>query len=243
MVCRMKLPGRHLRMLVAIFTLNILTTFASIAHSVFSLLHMNQASFIAGNAQVCFQHFFHSPSMLLTRISNQCATSLFVCNLLVLVTFLYHRIRGNDEETVSEHPETVTQSRARRPPTDPSRPAIRRIELSVLSIKNRSTGAAHLRAIHGDAPPPRPCELSPSSKFPDLLPRRHPPEMMIESHPRLTTYQKSLMPLACNLSATSTFPDLQIIREDGQLVPSSPSSLQVQQKREDEAHMYRIDER
>ncbi|KAF8344615.1 hypothetical protein F5887DRAFT_1283115 [Amanita rubescens] len=193
MVCRMKLPGRHLRMLVAIFALNILTTFASIAHSVLSLLHMNQASFIAGNVQ--------------------CATSLFVCNLLVLVTFLYRRIRGNAEETtISEHPETITRSRARYPPTGPSGPAMARIELTVVSRENRSTGAAR-PAIYGDSLPPPPCELSPTSTFPDLPPRRRP----LESH-RPTTSQKSLMPLACNLSVTSTFPDLPIIRH----IPSEP---------------------
>ena len=60
MVCRMKLPGRHLRMLVAIFALNILTSFASVAHSVLSLLRKSQASFIAGNAQVRFHFDFIS---------------------------------------------------------------------------------------------------------------------------------------------------------------------------------------
>ena len=237
MVCRMKLPGRHLRMLVAIFALNILTTFASITHSVLSLLHMNQASFIAGNAQVCVQIFFslHAPSVSLTRNADQCATSLFVCNLLVLVTFLYRRIRGNAEETtVSEHPETVTRSRARRPPTGPNGPAMTRVELTVVSMENRSTDAGR-PAIYGDSLPAPPCELSPTNTFPDLPPRRRPPEMTIESH-RPTTSQKSLMPLACNLSVTSTFPDLPIIRR----VPSEPeigrpipSSSQSQRESED----------
>ena len=205
-------------MLVAIFALNILTTFASIAHSVLSLLHMNQASFIAGNAQVCqFFSSLHAPSISLTRNADQCATSLFVCNLLVLVTFLYRRIRGNAEETtISEHPETVTRSRARYPPTCPSGPAMTRIELTVVSMENRSTGAAR-PPIYGDSLPPPPCELSPTSTFPDLPPRRRPPETTIGSH-RPTTSQKSLMPLACNLSVTSTFPDLPIIRH----IPSEP---------------------
>lgn len=138
---------------------------------------------------------------------DQCATSLFVCNLLVTVTFLYRRIRGNAEETtVSEEPETVTRSRARQPPTGPSGPAMAtRIEMTVVSIESRTVNATRTQ-FRGDSIPPPPCDLSPSSTFPDLPPRRR-VETTAECH-RRTQSQRSLMPLPCNLAPTDTFPDL-----------------------------------
>ena len=130
---------------------------------------------------------------------DQCATSLFVCNLLVLVTFLYRRIRGNAEETtVSEEPETVTRSRARRPPTRPHGPVMTRIEMTVVSIENRTVNAPRAHFHGGD--------VSPSSTFPDLPPRRR-VETTAECQ-RLAQSQRSLMPLPCNLAPTDTFPDL-----------------------------------
>ena len=136
---------------------------------------------------------------------DQCATSLFVCNLLVTVTFLYRRIRGNAEETtVSEEPETVTRSRARQLPTRPSGPAIipTRIEMTVVSIDNHTVTAPRTQFRDSIPPPP----LSPSSTFPDLPPRRR-VETTAECH-RRTQSQRSLMPLPCNLAPTDTFPDL-----------------------------------
>ncbi|KAK2463302.1 hypothetical protein APHAL10511_004957 [Amanita phalloides] len=209
MLCRMRLPGRHLRMLVAIFMLNILTSFASIAHYTLLLLHENQASFIAANAQ--------------------CATSLFVCNLLVLVTFLYRRIRGNAEETtVTEEPEDVTRSR-RRPATRQSGPAVTRIEMTMVSMSgSRAAGpirsAASRAFVREDSLPPPPCELSPSSTFPDLPSRqRAATEAQLQSY-RGTASHKSLMPLPCNLSPTSTFPNLPAQEQREPVVYEPPES-------------------
>ncbi|KAF8621426.1 hypothetical protein AX15_007786 [Amanita polypyramis BW_CC] len=197
MLCRMKLPGRHLRMLIAIFTLNILTSFASIAHSVLLLLHREGPSFITGNAQ--------------------CATSLFVCNLLVLVTFLYRRIRSNQEETTLTEPsESVTHTRAiRSPPTRQSgvlSPG--RVELGVVPMSENGMDMMPARpSLWPGSLPSLPYDLSPSSTFPDLPPRRRRAETNT-SNTRTgkcaasRKSESSLPPPPCPLSPTNTFPDL-----------------------------------
>ena len=175
MISDMNLSGRHYRILVAIFTLNLLTSFASIAHYILSLLSESQASFVAGNVQVC-SFFFHVLHILL--IEYQCATSLFVCNLLVVVTSLYRRIRGSAEAS-----EAATRSRARISPTESIWPAM--IELAVVPIENCSTSGAHPNSHRGcGSLPPPPCDLTPTSTFPDLPQSRRPVEttMDVDAH-------------------------------------------------------------
>ncbi|KAM6499954.1 hypothetical protein JOM56_005462 [Amanita muscaria] len=235
MVCRMRLPSRHLRMLVAIFTLNILTTIACSLHAAFRQLRMVPQAIITANIQS--------------------ATSLFVCNLLVLVTFLYRRVRGGDEATsISDITESVTHS-APQQSNRPARslqhrlPPGARIEISNVSASTcsdctmckylrerlraplprwrttrsplpRNNSKAALGKDPGGRAPseksfnplfPCLCNLSPTSTFPDL------PECQLHKdrvrEPRRVPSEKSmssLYPCPCHLSPSSTFPDLPV---------------------------------
>ncbi|KAF8704277.1 hypothetical protein AX14_014047 [Amanita brunnescens Koide BX004] len=154
MVSDMNLSGQHYWILVAIFTSNLLTSFASMVHSILSLLSKSQASFIAGTAQ--------------------CATSLFVCNLLVIVTSLYRRIWGSAEAAI--------RSRARHSPAESSERVM--IEMTMVSIENRSASGAHPNFHWGCGslgPPPPAGDLTPTSTFPDLPQSRRPVETIMDA--------------------------------------------------------------
>lgn len=114
MVCHTKLAGQRRRMLVALSSFNVVTSFLSVARSVLSFVGQSRASFITRNAQVCS---FLPCCPFLDKIVVQCVTSLSVCNLLVLVTFLYSQIRGSAKETavsdgVTQHTPTCNDQDA-----------------------------------------------------------------------------------------------------------------------------------
>ncbi|KAF8704276.1 hypothetical protein AX14_014046 [Amanita brunnescens Koide BX004] len=124
MVCHTKLAGQRRRMLVAISSFNIVTSFLSVARYVLLLVGRSKAYFIAGNAQ--------------------CATSLSLCNLLVLVTFVYRQIQGSvKENAVNEGSESVTQHTNTR-----------QSEIAMLSIENCTIGAARPNLNVYSMPPP-----------------------------------------------------------------------------------------
>ena len=109
----------------------------------------------------------------LIKVEVQCATSLSVCNLLVLVTFLYRQIRGSMKETaVSVGPETVTHH-------TPTGQSVTRTKLALLSPENCSIGAARTNFNVYSIPPP-PYDLSPAITLPNIPPRCCPVEVAHE---------------------------------------------------------------
>ncbi|CAA7262075.1 unnamed protein product [Cyclocybe aegerita] len=96
---RMKLPRRHRRLLIAIFSCSIFITFASIAHAYFIVVRI--------------------PAWVGITAHIQLGVAVTICNLLVLVTRVYSVFCDTTSETRTE----TEESNPTRPSHDPDTPS------------------------------------------------------------------------------------------------------------------------
>ncbi|TFK31031.1 hypothetical protein BDQ12DRAFT_763373, partial [Crucibulum laeve] len=92
MLFNMKLPRNHRYLILAIFTSGIFTAAASVAHCIFIILKR--------------------PRAIGTSAAIQAAISLIVCNLLVVVTYIYRVFRDGDNSD-SESADTESSRKER----------------------------------------------------------------------------------------------------------------------------------
>ncbi|TFK36604.1 hypothetical protein BDQ12DRAFT_654354 [Crucibulum laeve] len=91
MLVHMRLPRRHKRLIMAIFTCGLFVTISSVVHDYF-IVTSNQAWIgITGHFEV--------------------STSVVVCNLIVVTTYIYRLSRNNDEDSGDAESETTAPER------------------------------------------------------------------------------------------------------------------------------------
>lgn len=86
MLWDVRLPAHERRLIRALFSASILTTLVSVVHTLFVIGPTHLLEGVSANLEVCVisWHAFQT-----TDVLSQAAVSLIVCNLLVVVTFLY----------------------------------------------------------------------------------------------------------------------------------------------------------
>jgi len=104
----MKLRRRHYLLMRAIFMCGLFTTFSSIAHGVFILLQ--SPSWIGATGHIEVRNIYYDSWFAL--IYRKVAISIFVSNLIVLVTYIYRIIQNMSNDDVT----SVSDTESSEPP-------------------------------------------------------------------------------------------------------------------------------